>query len=109
MKTLKFRKTLSELILTGKKNTTWRLFDDKNLSKGDIVSFLIQETLKEFTKVKITSIKETTFGELTDEDWDGHEKFSSNEDMYKTYSKYYNRQVTHDSPVKIIKFEIPKN
>ena len=105
MKTLKFRKELSELILTGEKNTTWRLFDDKNLSIGDVLSFLVWETLEEFAKVKITSVKETTFGELTDEDWNGHEKFSSNEEMYKTYSKYYNRQVASDSPVKIIKFE----
>ncbi|MFW6286118.1 MAG: ASCH domain-containing protein [Nanoarchaeota archaeon] len=105
MKTLKFRKTLSKLILSGEKNTTWRLFDDKNLSVGDNVSFLVWETLEEFAKVKITFVKETTFGELSDEDWDGHEKFLSDEEMYNTYSKYYNRQVTKDSPVKIIKFE----
>jgi len=106
MKTLKFRKILSELILTGEKDTTWRLFDDKNLSAGDIVSYLVWETKEEFAKVKITSVKETTFGELTGEDWNGHEKFSSDKEMYKTYSKYYNRQVDKNSPVKIIKFEI---
>lgn len=105
MKTLKFRKALSELILAGEKNTTWRLFDDKDLSVGDIISFLVWETLEEFARVKITSVKESTFGKLTDEDWDGHEKFSSNGEMYKTYSEYYGRQVSSDSPVKIIKFE----
>jgi len=31
MKTLKFREKLSKLILSGKKTTTWRLFDDKDL------------------------------------------------------------------------------
>jgi len=106
MKTLKFKKVLSELILGGKKNTTWRLFDDKNLSVGDSVSFLVQETLEEFARVKITYVKETTFGEFTDEDWDGHEKFSSEKEMYKTYSGYYNREVTSTSPVKVIKFEL---
>ncbi len=106
MKTLKFRESLSKLILQKVKNTTWRLFDDKNLHTGDVVSFLIWETKKEFAKAKLMEVKETTFEQLTDEDWNGHEKFSSDEDMYKTYSKYYNRQVKKDSPVKIIKFEL---
>ena len=106
MKTLKFRKVLSDLILAGEKNTTWRLFDDKNLSVGDSVSFLVWETLEEFAKVRIIYVREITFGELTDEDWDGHEKFSSEKEMYKTYSEYYGRQVVSTSPVKVIKFEL---
>ncbi len=105
MKTLKFRKELSKLILKGNKNTTWRLFDDKNLSVGDEVDFLVFKTLEQFAKVKIIFVKETEFGKLTDEDWDGHEKFSSDEEMYKTYSEYYNCPVTSTSPVKIIKFK----
>ena len=106
MKTLKFREALSRLILKGDKDTTWRLFDDKDLSKGDVVSFLVWETDKEFAKAKLVEVRETTFGELTNEDRDGHEKFLSNEEMYKTYSKYYNQQVSKNSPVKIIKFEL---
>ena len=106
MKTLKFRESLSKLILQEKKYATWRLSDDKNLSVGDIISFLVWETKEEFVKAKIIEIKETTFGELTDEDWDGHEKFSSDKEMYKTYSEYYNRQVDKNSPVKIVKFEL---
>jgi hypothetical protein len=106
MKTLKFRDSLSKLILQGEKNTTWRLFDDKNLSVGDVVSFLVSETKEEFAKAKLTEVKEITFGKLTDKDWDGNEKFSSDEEMYKTYLKYYNRQVDKESLVKIIKFEL---
>ncbi len=106
MKTLKFRKTLSELILQGKKSTTWRLFDDKNLSANDIVSFLVWETKKEFAKAKITKIKEIPFRELTEKDFEGHEKFLSDEEMYGTYSRYYNRLVDKNTLVKIIKFEL---
>ena len=106
MKTLKFRKKLSELILKKDKDTTWRLFDDKDLKSGDEISFVIWENLKEFAKAKITGVNETTFGELTAEDWDGHEKFESEEEMYKTYSVYYGREVNKDSPVKIIKFKL---
>lgn len=108
IKTLKFRKKLSKLILDGRKNTTWRLFDDKDLSIGDEISFVVWETEEEFEKVKITDIKETTFGKLTDDDWEGHEKFESEKEMYETYSKYYNRVVDKNSPVKVIKFKLIK-
>ena len=104
MKTLKFRKELSELILSGNKTTTWRLFDDKDLSIGDQVSFVVWENGNEFVHVEIILVKETTFGQLTEIDWDGHERFSSDEEMYKTYEKYYNKKIDKKSPVKIIKF-----
>jgi len=44
MKTLKFANNLVSLILSGEKTATWRLFDDKDLTKGDKVLFLDQET-----------------------------------------------------------------
>ena len=106
MKTIKFREALSKLILAGKKNITWRLFDDKNLSAEEVVSFLIWETQKEFSKAKLINVKETTFGKLTAEDREGHENFSSNEEMYETYSKYYNRKVDENTSVKVIRFEL---
>jgi len=106
MKTLKFRKHLAELIKIGKKSATWRLFDDKNLSVGDEVNFVVWKTGEEFAHVKITFVKETSLGNLMEEDWEGHERFDSDYVMYKTYEKYYNCSVDADSPVKIIKFEL---
>jgi hypothetical protein len=104
MKTLKFRKELSELILNGQKTSTWRLFDDKDLSVGDSVSFVVWETGEEFARVELIFVKETTFGQLTSNDWEGHETFESEEKMYKVYEEYYKRPVDENSPVKIIKF-----
>ena len=104
MKTLKFKKYLSELILSGNKTSTWRLFDDKDLSIGDRVSFVVWETGEEFAQVELIFVKETTFGQLTSNDWQGHEKFESDEEMYQTYEKYYNHLVDENTPVKIIKF-----
>ena len=104
MKMLKFRKNLSELILSGNKTSTWRLFDDKDLSVGDQISFVVWETGEEFAHVELIFVKETTFGQLTNDDWEGHEKFKSDEDMYDIYEKYYNRPVDKNSPIKIIKF-----
>lgn len=97
---------MSELIAKKEKTTTWRLFDDKDLSVGDTVSFVVWESGEEFAKARIIETKETTFSELTEEDWKGHEKFESIEEMYATYSKYYNREVAPESPVKVIKFDL---
>ena len=106
MKTLKFREKLSKLILNGEKIATWRLFDNKNLRTGDNVSFLVWENKKEFAKAKLIEVKEKKLSKLTKDDWKGHEKFSSKEEMYKTYSLYYEKPVNKDSLVKMIHFKL---
>lgn len=106
MKTLKFRENLSKLILKGEKTATWRIFDDKDITKGDIMQFLVWETKEEFAKAKIIEVVEKRFSELDEKDLDGHEKFNSKEEMYATYTKYYNKEVDENTVVKIIKFEL---
>ena len=108
MKSLKFRKNLSELILKGEKTTTWRIFDDKDIQMDDELVLLVWETKKEFAKAKVIAVREVRFKELTKEDLEGHEKFSSDKEMYETYSEYYNQPVTEDTIVKIIKFKLMK-
>ena len=103
MKQLKFSEPLPSLILTGKKDATWRINDDKNLAKNDILS-LCRINGKEFAKAKVLWTKETAFGKLSKEDKEGHEKFSSEDEMYKTYSGYYKTKVTPETKVKVIKF-----
>lgn len=106
MKSLKFRKYLSELILKGEKTTTWRIFDDKDIQVDDELSCLVWETKEEFAKAKVVFVREVPFKDLTQEDLEGHEKFSSDKEMYETYSKYYNQEVTENTIVKIIKFKL---
>ncbi len=60
-KILKFRESLSRIVLSGEKDSTWRLFDDKNLSAGDDVSFVVWETGRPFARAKILAVRETTF------------------------------------------------
>lgn len=105
MKTLKFKLELADLILRGKKTATWRLNDEKDLSKGDIVSARVYGG-DEFATLEITSVKVTKFSDLKESDWKGHEKFKSKKEMYVTYSKYYNMKVTPGTPLKIIKFKV---
>jgi hypothetical protein len=103
MKKLKFANP--DIIMEGKKNTTWRINDEKNLSVGDILS-LSDIKGEEFAKARITSVRETVFEGLRKDDREGHEKFPSDIDMYKTYSKYYKMKVTPRTEVKVIKFQV---
>lgn len=106
MKTLKFRRQLSELIINGSKNSTWRLFDDKNISEGDEFELIVWETGKLFAKGLVTKVVKKPLGQLTIEDKKGHEKFSSDQEMYDTYSKYYTQQIGPDTIIKIIWFKL---
>ena len=106
MKTLKFRKELSELILKNEKTTTWRIFDDKDIKVGDEIQFLVWETKEVFANAKISYVVEKMFKELNEQDLDGHEKFKTKQEMYATYSNYYNKKVDENTVVKIIKFEL---
>lgn len=108
MKRLKFDADLIQRILSGEKTSTWRLFDDKDLSVGDKLGFVNVDDDFVFAKAVITDIKEKTFAEITKEDFETHEKYSSKEEMLKTYQGYYGDEVNENSIVKIIIFELEK-
>ena len=105
MKTLKFYPHLVKQIVEGEKTSTWRLFDDKDLRENDVVSFINKETGEVFGTATITSLIVKTFGTLEKNDWLGHEKFASEEEMYETYRNYYGDKVNPDSEVKILIFD----
>ncbi|MFW5853021.1 MAG: ASCH domain-containing protein [Patescibacteria group bacterium] len=105
MKQLKFTEPLPNLVLGGQKDTTWRINDDKEISTGDQLSLCCNDE-REFTKAEVIWIKETTFENLTNEDKEGHEKFSSDEEMLQTYSGYYNIKIEPKTKVKVIKFKL---
>lgn len=107
MKKLKFDDNQIQLILDGKKNTTWRCFDDKDLKKGDKVSFCNKDG-KEFSKANIISVKKTAFRNLSREDKEGYEPFNSDRDMLITFGNYYKKELEFDTELKVIKFEIIK-
>lgn len=106
MKTLKFVPGLVPLVLSGEKTTTWRLWDDKNLTVGERVSFLNSETGQEFAVAQLTKVYEKPFKDLNEEDWAGHETFNSEAAMYQSYSQMYAREVNPSTLVKIIQFKI---
>jgi len=87
---------------------TWRLWDDKNLQANDIIDFINKETMAHFATAKITQVIKKSLGQLTENDKQGHETFETDKTMYKTYTKYYNKEVTPQTPIKIILFELIK-
>ncbi|MBA3757897.1 reverse transcriptase-like protein [Candidatus Saccharibacteria bacterium] len=111
MKTLKFDHNLAQLILAGKKNSTWRLFDDKDLSVNDDIKIIDKfdpKSPKTWTVVgqgKVNEIREKKLGLVTAQDMQGHESFNSMDSMLKTYQQYYGERVTFETPVKIIFFD----
>ena len=107
-KTLKFENDLAELILQGKKTTTWRLFDDKNLKEKDVVTLIRRPEMTPFAQAKLVEVIEKLMRELTEKDKTGHEKFKTDKQMYTTYSQYCQKKIESKTPVKIIKFELIK-
>lgn len=105
-KILKFRGYLVPLVLSGEKNVTWRLFDDKNLQVNDKIDLINWNTGEKFAQGTILEIKEKKLGKIEESDFDGHEKFVSHEEMMQTYQKYYGDSVNADTLVKMIKFKI---
>jgi len=104
MKTLKFTPELCNKIISGEKTSTWRLFDDKDLKEGDALVLLNKETLEAIGTALITNLYTKTLSTLEESDWVGHERFSSEDEMYATYRKYYGDAVDRNTEVKIISF-----
>ena len=106
MKTLKFKNHLADLILAGDKTVTWRLFDDKDLRLGDKLEFVKADTGIKFAEAEIFDVYEKKLRDVSDSDYDGHEKYQNQEEMLKTFKRYYNESVDLDTIVKIIKFKL---
>ena len=105
MKELKFKPHLVDLMKEGKKRTTWRLFDDKDLTVRDELEFINSETGEVFGDGEILNMSVKTLGTLSDDDWEGHEKFNSDQEMYDNYKLYYpGEEINENTEVKIIKF-----
>jgi len=106
IKTIKFRDNLAKMVLAGEKNSTFRLFDDKDLKADDEVGLINWNTGEKFADAVIIEVKEQKLRNMTVSDYEGHEKFESEEKMYEAYREYYGDKVTPETLVKIIKFKL---
>ncbi|HEY5221224.1 MAG TPA: ASCH domain-containing protein [Candidatus Paceibacterota bacterium] len=109
MKAVKFQPDLAQLVIDGKKTTTWRMFDDKNLQTGDEIELVNKATGEVFGHATISWVTLKYIKDLDEVDWEGHERFPNEEAMYATYRGYYAEQeVGPETIVKIIHFNLIK-
>jgi hypothetical protein len=107
MKIIKFTDELTKQILAGKKSSTWRLFDDKDLQNGDIVGLVNKLNLMKFGEAIIESVEIKNLKKAFEEDNAERDKYQSENEMYKELQKYYpDKIISSDTEVKIIKFKI---
>lgn len=107
VKPLKFKDSLVNSILDGVKTITWRIKDDKNLTKGDKLLFANADWGGDFALAEIVDVGEKKLGGVSESDFEeGHERYKSKDDMLLRYRDYYGQDVNWDSLLKIVKFKI---
>lgn len=106
-KTLKFVQNLANLIKSGKKTTTFRLFDDKNLQKGDKLVLITRNgnEIVNFAIAEITEVYLKTLETLDDKDFIGHEPVAN---LLDYYSNFYREKVNWESEVKVVRFRVER-
>lgn len=108
MKSIKFASHLIPKVLSGQKTSTWRMFDDKDFQVGDEISCINKESGQEFAQAKISQIQEKKLQEISENDYEGHERYADLTTMIAAFQKYYGKNVNQDSIVKIIHFQLIK-
>ncbi len=106
MKTIKFTTTLAEMILSGEKTATWRLFDDKDLAEGDELEFVNKETGEVFGRAVAVHVYTKPLGQVSEDDYSGHERYASHGAMLDEFRKYYGDKVDDSTELKIVRFQV---
>ena len=112
MKTLKFRHRFAEDIRKGLKTTTWRIDDTKDISVNDELELIDQvdpadaRSWRVIGTARVEAVIEKRLGGVDENDLQGHEVFASQEDMLDRYTRIAGRQVSLDTPIKIIHFKL---
>lgn len=107
MKTLKLDHELAQLVREGKKTTTWRINDEKDLSVDDRVELIDKVDQKNrgsweiFGVATVDEVVNKRLGSLSETD---KRYYVSDKEMYKSLRRYYGNSVGPDTVVKIIKF-----
>ncbi len=110
MKRLKLDHTLAESVVAGKKRSTWRINDDKNLSVNDEVELVDKANPQDPTSwraigvAKLDQVVEKRMGQITEQEHHDHGRAVSFEQIYDEFREYYGNEVGPDTVVKIIHF-----
>ncbi len=114
MKSLKLDHELAKLVLAGQKTATWRIYDDKDISVDDKVELLDKvdpddpKTWMYIGVATVDHVSEKRLGDISHEDFAGHEHYQSTSQLIDTYRGYYGDSVDEKTPVKMIHFTFAK-
>jgi len=111
MKKLKLDHNLAALVLSGRMRSTWRLFDDKDLSVNDQVELIDKtqaikpETWRPIGFAKISKIVEKKLSDITQDDLDQHQDYLNMATVIPVFQKFYGSNVGPNTAVKIVDFD----
>ena len=101
---------MAELVVAGKSTSTWRLYDDKDLSIDDDVTLIDKvnpndrSTWRPVGTAHINELIQNRLGDITAADGNNTTDLSKPEKLLKTFQLYYGPQVTLKTPIKIVHF-----
>ena len=101
LKKLIFAPPFPPTLLSGEKTKTFRVTGAERYNVGDKLS-LVYPNGEEFARAVVSEKYSKTFETLTAQDWEGHERFVSNEEMYRTYSYWEGFNITPATNLTIV-------
>lgn len=110
MKKLKLDHDQAQLVLSGRKTTTWRLFDDKDLRVDDEVLLVDKvvgndpNTWQAIGVATVDQVAERRLIDLSEEEVVRQGGYASKADMLRQYRIYYGPNVSWQTPVKAVSF-----
>ena len=111
MKYVKVSHKVAKLILSGQKNSTWRINDEKNISVDDEISIIdkvdpkVSSSWQIIGTGRVNQVIQKRLDDLQNNDLGPGEEFESKQQMIKTFRNYYGGDVDEQTPVKIISFD----
>lgn len=108
MKSLKFTAEQIPEIEQGRQTSTWRIFDDKELSVGDELQFINCDNATVFGYGLVGQIVIKRIKDLNEFDQDGHKKYDNLGQIITEFTRFYGPGVTADTIIKVVKYSFSK-
>ncbi|HYH75557.1 MAG TPA: ribonuclease HI family protein [Candidatus Saccharimonadales bacterium] len=112
MKTLKLDHNLAQQVVQGTMTSTWRMYDDKNISVNDVIEVIDKvdpknpDTWLVVANATVDEVVEKRLSDVKINDNKGHREYESQEQMLQEFQRYYGPQVDLNTPIKLISFTL---
>lgn len=103
MKALKFSPQQSRDIIAGKRTSSWRIFDEKDLQSGDEILILSDDSKEPIGSGSITKVRTKTLLQTSPEERKT-QGFTDEQEMLDTLRDQFGHKVDWDTEVKIVSF-----